>query len=103
MHVHNQDRLAVIPRLGEGIKVSKVEAGVPMGKAIVRTGVVVRHESSPPLFLTFVFVYCVLLSVNVPSGSGSSYRSPLLFEGGRAGLAWTWNVFARISKGALDL
>src|SRR5882762_6662890 len=65
MHVHNKDRLASIPRLGEGIKVSKIEAGVPHGEAIVRTGVMVRHELSPPLF--WIFVRCVYLSVNFTS------------------------------------
>jgi len=33
--------LAASPGLGEGIQVSKIESGVPMGKAIVRTGVMV--------------------------------------------------------------
>src|SRR5437016_12189461 len=65
MHVHNQDRLASIPRLGEGVKVSKIEAGVPMGKAIVRTGVMVRHKLSPPLF--WIFVCCLYFSVNFTS------------------------------------
>jgi hypothetical protein len=37
MNVHNKDRLASIPRFREGIQIGKVEAGVPMGKAIVRT------------------------------------------------------------------
>jgi hypothetical protein len=41
MHVHNQDRFANIPGLGECIQVSKIEAGIPMGKAIVGTGVMV--------------------------------------------------------------
>ena len=39
MHVHNQDRLARVPGLGEGIQVSKVEAGVAVGKTKVRTGI----------------------------------------------------------------
>src|SRR5216684_4015697 len=65
MHVHNQYRLASIARLGEGIKVSKVEAGVPMGKAIVGAGVVVRHKSFPPLF--WIFVCCVYFSVSFTS------------------------------------
>jgi hypothetical protein len=39
MYIHNQDRLAGVPRLGEGIQVSKVEAGIAVGKAKVRTGI----------------------------------------------------------------
>src|SRR5258706_7506373 len=50
MYVHDQGRLGNIPRLGEGIQVSKVEAGVPMVKAIVRTRVMMRHRVSSPLF-----------------------------------------------------
>jgi hypothetical protein len=41
MHVHDQDRLARIPRLREGVQVSKVEAGVSVREAIVRTRVMV--------------------------------------------------------------
>ena len=43
MDVHNQDRFANIPGLGECVQVSKVEAGIAVGKAKVRTGVMVRH------------------------------------------------------------
>jgi hypothetical protein len=41
MDVHNQDRFANIRWLGECIQVSKIEASVPVGEAIVGTGVVV--------------------------------------------------------------
>src|SRR5580704_4341121 len=41
MYIHNQDRLARVPRLGEGIQVCKVESSIAMGKAKVRTGIMV--------------------------------------------------------------
>jgi hypothetical protein len=41
MHVHNQDRFANIPWLGECIQVSKIEAGIPVREAEVGTGVMV--------------------------------------------------------------
>src|SRR5262249_48913871 len=37
MDVHNQDRFVGIPGLRESIQVSKIEAGIPVGKAKVRT------------------------------------------------------------------
>src|SRR6185437_15692378 len=43
VRVNNKDGLARISRLGEGIQVSEIEARVPVGKAKVQTGVVVRH------------------------------------------------------------
>ena len=46
MRVHNQDRLAGIPRLGEGIEIGEVEAGVPVGEPKVGTGIMVRHGFS---------------------------------------------------------
>ncbi len=44
VHVHDQDRLARISRLGESIEIGEVEAGVPAGEAEVETGIVMRHE-----------------------------------------------------------
>src|SRR4029077_3591275 len=41
MNIHNQDRLASIPRLGEGKQVSEIEASVSVWKAKIRTRVMV--------------------------------------------------------------
>src|SRR5258708_39881763 len=43
MHVHDQDGLASVSRLGEGIQIGKVQAGVPTREPPVGTGVMVRH------------------------------------------------------------
>jgi hypothetical protein len=37
MYIHDQDRLAGVPRLGEGIQVSKVKAGIAVRKAKIWT------------------------------------------------------------------
>jgi len=44
VRVHNKDRLARIPRLGESIKIGEVQAGVPARESEVGTRKVVRHE-----------------------------------------------------------
>ena len=46
MHVHNQDRLAGIPRLGESVEIGEVQAGVPMGEPKVGAGVMMGHGFS---------------------------------------------------------
>ena len=43
MHVHNQDRLAGIPRLRESIQIGEVQAGIPVGEPKVGAGVMVGH------------------------------------------------------------
>src|SRR5205814_583062 len=48
VHVHNEDRLAGISRLGESKQISVVEAGVPTGKREVGTRIMVRHGSFSP-------------------------------------------------------
>src|SRR6266481_4803150 len=105
MHVHNQDRLASIPRLGEGVKVSKIEAGVPMGKAIVRTGVMVRHKLSPPLF--WIFVCYVYFSVNftsseqreiVPCRSSCARKPRPPF---RAGMFQPWGAHPKVPRSSM--
>jgi hypothetical protein len=44
VHVHDEDRLARISRLGESVEIGEVEARVPTGEPEVGTGIVVRHE-----------------------------------------------------------
>jgi hypothetical protein len=41
MHVHDQDRLTRVTRLGEGEQVAEVDERVPMGEAEIRPGVMV--------------------------------------------------------------
>jgi len=48
------------PRLGEGIQVSRSRRGVPMGKPLLRTRVMMRHRY---LLLCLDFVCCVYFSV----------------------------------------
>src|SRR5882762_8853324 len=45
MNVHDQNRLPSVSRLGKGIQISKVQTGVPLGKAEVRARIVMRHGS----------------------------------------------------------
>src|SRR6266478_7792775 len=47
VYVHDQDRLASVPWLGKGIQIGEIQAGVPMRKPKIGTGVMVRHRSSP--------------------------------------------------------
>lgn len=44
VYVHDQDRLASVPWLGKGIQIGEIQAGVPMGKPKIGTGVMVRHR-----------------------------------------------------------
>src|ERR1700722_3383156 len=46
VYVHDQDQLARIPWLGEGIKIGEVLASVPVREPKIGTGVMVRHGSS---------------------------------------------------------
>jgi hypothetical protein len=48
--VHDEDRLTGISRLGEGIEVGEVEAGVPIGEPEVGAGIMVRHGEIFPYF-----------------------------------------------------
>ncbi len=45
MHVNNEDRLAAVPGLGKCIQIGEIQAGIPMGKSKVGTGIVMRHRS----------------------------------------------------------
>lgn len=49
MRVHHEDCLAGSFGAGEGVEISKVEAGVAVRKTEVRTGVMVRHRRPPLL------------------------------------------------------
>ena len=49
MHVHDQDRLAAVARLGEGIEIGEVQSRVPVREPEVGTGIMVRHGSFTPL------------------------------------------------------
>jgi hypothetical protein len=49
VHVHDQDRLARVLWLGEGLQISEVQARVSAREPEVGTGVMVRHGSSAPL------------------------------------------------------
>src|ERR1700690_435541 len=53
MHVHDEDRLTLLFRAGESIKVCEVKAGVPVGEPEIGAGVVVRHTSSPLFLIDF--------------------------------------------------
>src|SRR6478609_3813546 len=55
MHVHDQDRLVRLPRLGEGIQIREIQARVSVRETEVRTGVMVRHASPPPLLYAWTY------------------------------------------------
>jgi hypothetical protein len=44
MHIHDQNRLAGIAGLGEGVQVSKIEAGVPVEHLVAATGIEVVRK-----------------------------------------------------------
>jgi hypothetical protein len=52
MNVHNEDRLARVPRLGKGIQIGQVEARVPARESDIGTGVMVGNRQ-PSLIVCF--------------------------------------------------
>ena len=48
MHIHDQDRLAIVARFAERVEVGQVEARIAVRKPERRPGIVVRHRASLP-------------------------------------------------------
>ncbi len=45
MHVHDQNGFPSVSGFGKRVQIREVQAGVPLGKAEVRTGIMMRHGS----------------------------------------------------------